>query len=236
MLEAQHFKLIFQCRKLQISCDCPYPPVICYVQGSITHPQVWPRELLQDDELPSDLSHGRDEPAVPQQVPVSVAVDEVHHGSIDVVGLAELLPQTHQHCLGGKLLQEFGYALQHMAEVRPLVGDPVMNGEVPLDVTHTDVQETDTGLELGGQAPRLAFSIHTAVQSHGVVGPRHGDLRQRLIVRDRGHPGRVQELRGGCVVIVRSLDGTVAQTKDSVVEETVVGNIFSTYQSAHKFI
>lgn len=68
-----------------------YPPVIGYVQGTIAHPQVWPGKVLQDDEFPSGLSHGRDEPAVPQQVPVSVAVDVVYHSTIDVIRLAELL-------------------------------------------------------------------------------------------------------------------------------------------------
>lgn len=192
-----------------------YPPVIGYVQGTIAHPQVWTREVLQDDEFPSGLSHGWHEPAVPQQVPVSEAMDVVDHSAVDVVRLTELLLQTHQHRLAGILSQEVSHTLQHVAQVRPLIRHPMMDGQVPLDVTDTDVQEADSGSELGGQAPGLALGIHAAEQGHGVVGARHGDLRQRLIIRDAGHPGRVEELRCGGVIIVGSLNGTVTQTKDS---------------------
>lgn len=142
-------------------------------------------------------------------------MDVVYHGTVNVTRLTELLPYTHQHCFTWILSKEIGHTLQHVAKVRPLIRHPVMDGEVPLDMTEADVKETDTGSELGGQAPGLALSIHTAVQGHGVVGPWHGDLRQRLIIRDAGHPGRVKELRVGCVIIVRSLNGTVTQTNDS---------------------
>lgn len=120
------------------------------------------------------------------------------------------------------LAQEFGHTLQHMAKVCPLVRHPMMDEEVPLDVADTDVQEADASSELGGQAPGLALSVHATKQGHGVVGAGHGDLRQRLIIRDAGHPGRVEELRVGRVVIVRSLNGTVTQTKDSKTQQRFV--------------
>lgn len=191
-----------------------YLPIVSYVQGAIAHPQVWSRKLLQDDEFPSDLSHGGHQSTVIQNVPVGVALDVVYHGTVDVTCLTELLPEAHQHRLRWILKQEVSHTLQDLSEVGPLVGYPMVEGEVPLDVTHTDVQEADTGTELGRQTPGLALSIDAAVQGHGVVGSGHGDLRQRLMIRDFSHPGGVQELWGGCVIIVRSLSSTITQTSD----------------------
>lgn len=88
-----------------------YTPIIRYVQGAIVHPQVRPREVLQNDEFPSGLSHGRHEPAVPQQVPVGVAMDVVDHSTVDVVRLTELLLHAHQHRLTGILAEEVGHTL-----------------------------------------------------------------------------------------------------------------------------
>lgn len=193
----------------------PYLPVISYVHGAIAHPQVWSRKVLQDDESPPGLSHGRHDPAVPQQVPVNVAVDVVYHSAVDVVRLTALLLHTHQHCLAGILPQEVSHTLQHVAKVPPLVRHPVMEFQFPVDVTEADVQVADACTELGGQAPGLALSVHPSVQGHGVVGPGQGDLRQRLVIRDAGHPGRVEELRVGRVIIIRSLNGSVTQTDDS---------------------
>lgn len=90
-----------------------------------------------------------------------------------------------------------------------------MDGEVPLDVADTDVEESDAGSELGGQAPGLALCIDAAVQGHGVVGAGHSDLRQWLIIGDARHPRRVEELRVGCVIVVWSLNGTASQINDT---------------------
>ena len=155
-----------------------YLPVISYVKGTVAHSQVRSMEVLQDDELPPGLPHGWREPAVPQHVPAGVAVDVAHHSTVDVVRLAQLLLHTHQHSLVGVLVQEVHHAFEDMAEVGPLVGHTMVDGEVTLHVAHADIQEAHTGAELGPKAPGLAFGESSSKQSHGVVGARHGDLRE----------------------------------------------------------
>lgn len=196
-------------------CFTLYLPVVCYVQRIIVHAQFWPVEVLQDDYFATGLCHGWHESAVPQQVPVSKAVDIIHHGAVNVARLTELLPDTHQHGFTWVLFQKIGDALQNVSKVCSLIGHPVMEGEVPVDVAETDVQKSNAGSELGGQAPGLALSVHPAVQRHGVVRPRHGDLRKRLIVRDAGHPGWVEKFRVRCVIVVGPLNGTKTYSDES---------------------
>lgn len=181
----------------------------------IAHAQFWPVEVLHDDYFATGLRHGWHESAVPQQIPVRVAVDVIHHGTVNVARLTELLPDAHEHSFTRVLFQKVGDALQNVAKVSPLIGHPVMEGEVPVHVAETDVQKSDAGSELGGQAPGLAFSVHPAIHRHGVVGPWHGDLRKRLIVRDTGHPGWVEEFRVGRVVVVGPLNGTKTYSNGS---------------------
>lgn len=192
-----------------------YLPVVRYVHGSIAHTQVRPVEVLEDDDFATGFRHGWHKSAVPQHVPVSIAVDVIHHSAVNVARLTELLPDTHQHGFTWVLLKKICDALQHVAKVSPLIRHPVMKGEVPVDVAETDVQKSDAGSELGGQAPGLAFGVHPAVHGHGIVGPRHGDLRQRLIIRDAGHPGWVEEFGVGRVIVVGPLYGTKTYTNDS---------------------
>lgn len=196
-------------------CPTLYLPVICYVHTIVAHAQVWPVEVLHDDYFATSLRHGWHSSAVPQQIPVSIAVDIIHHGAVNVACLAELLLDAHEHGFTWVLFQKIRDSLQNVAKVSPLIGHPVMEGEVPVDVAETDVQKSDAGSELGRQAPGLAFSVHPAVQRHGVVGPRHGDLRKLLIVRDTGHPGWVEELGVGSVIVVGPLNGTKTYTNDS---------------------
>lgn len=181
----------------------------------IAHAQFWPVEVLHDDYFATGLRHGWHESAVPQQIPVRVAVDVIHHGTVNVARLTELLLDAHEHSFTRVLFQKVGDALQNVAKVSPLIGHPVMEGEVPVHVAETDVQKSDAGSELGGQAPGLAFSVHPAIHRHGVVGPWHGDLRKRLIVRDTGHPGWVEEFRVGRVVVVGPLNGTKTYSNGS---------------------
>ena len=149
-----------------------------------------------------------------------IAMDEVNHGTVDVSCLTQLLLQTHQHAFAGVLVKEVNHALQDLAKVRPLIRHPMVNGEVPLYMTYTDIQEANASSELGGQTPAFALGVHATIQSHGVVGPWHGDMRKWAFLRDACHPGWVEELRIRCVIIVRSLNTTVTQTNDSKTDQS----------------
>ena len=195
---------------------CEYLPIICNVQRGIAHAQGRAREFLQDDNLPTSLAHGGHASAVPEQVPAGVRVDVAHHGGVDVPRLAQLLPDPHQHRLTGVLLQEGVHGLQHVPEVGVLVRDAVVDGEVAAHVAHADVQEADASAELVRERPGLALGQATTVQRHGVVGAGHRDLGQRATAGDVRHPGGVEELGCGGVIVVWALEGATADTDQPV--------------------
>lgn len=147
-------------------------------------------------------------------------MDEIDHSTVDVSRLTEFLFHTHQHCFAGVIMKEGNHALQYLAKVCPLIRHPVVNGEIPLDVAHTDIKEAHASSELGGQTPGLALGVHTTIQSHGIVGPWHGDMREWPFIRDACHPGRVEKLGVRCIIIVWSLNSTLTQSNDSKTDQS----------------
>ncbi|KAG7271171.1 hypothetical protein CRUP_025486 [Coryphaenoides rupestris] len=138
--------------------------VVSYVKGTISHAQVRSREVLQHNELPSGLPHGWHEPAVPQHVPAGVAVDVAHHGIVDVVGLAQLLLDAHQHRLIEILVQEVDHTSEDMAKMHLLGVNPVVEDAGDLDLM--------TGVKVKACSAEM---FQTLVQLFLIVGPDYDD-------------------------------------------------------------